>query len=39
MVRDPAQPRVLGDVRGEVVFDDVSFRYRPDTPLIEQPAA
>jgi len=35
MVSDPAQPRVLTDVRGAVVFDDVSFRYRPDTPLIE----
>ena len=35
MVGDPAQPRVLTDVRGAVVFDDVSFRYRPDTPLIE----
>ena len=35
MVSDPAQPRVLNDVRGEVVFDDVSFRYRADTPLIE----
>ena len=35
MVGDPPQPRVLTDVRGAVVFDDVSFRYRPDTPLIE----
>src|SRR5262249_52301646 len=35
MVGDPAQPKVLKDVRGEVAFDDVSFRYKPDTPLIE----
>ncbi|HEY7024256.1 MAG TPA: ABC transporter ATP-binding protein [Candidatus Limnocylindrales bacterium] len=35
MSGDPAQPKVLKDVRGEVAFDDVSFRYRPDTPLIE----
>ena len=33
--RDPAQPRELTDVRGAVAFEDVSFRYRPDTPLIE----
>jgi len=35
MVADPAQPKLLTDVRGEVAFDDVSFRYLPDTPLIE----
>ncbi len=35
LVGDPQQPRELDDVRGEVVFDDVSFRYREDTPLIE----
>jgi ATP-binding cassette subfamily B protein len=35
MVSDPVQPTVLDSVRGEVVFDDVSFSYRPDTPLIE----
>jgi ATP-binding cassette subfamily B protein len=34
-VRDPAQPQLLTDVQGKVVFDQVSFRYRPDTPLIE----
>jgi ATP-binding cassette subfamily B protein len=34
-VRDPVEPRVLGDVKGDVVFDRVSFRYRPETPLIE----
>ena len=32
---DPVAPAVLGDVAGRVTFDDVSFRYRPDTPLIE----
>jgi ATP-binding cassette subfamily B protein len=31
-VPSAAQPAV---VHGEVVFDDVSFRYLPDTPLIE----
>ena len=35
MVRDPEQPRELTNVRGAVAFDDVSFRYKPDTPLIE----
>ena len=28
-------PQSLGEVAGKVVFDDVSFRYRPETPLIE----
>ena len=33
---DPEQPAVLPErVRGRVVFEDVSFRYEPDTPLIE----
>ena len=32
---DVAQPRVLEAALGRVVFDDVSFRYEPDTPLIE----
>ena len=31
---EPA-PAPLGSVRGEVAFDDVSFRYLPDKPLIE----
>ncbi len=35
MVRDPEKPVVLTNVRGEVAFEDVSFRYLPDTPLIE----
>jgi len=33
---DPAQPAPLPErVRGRVVFEDVSFRYVEDTPLIE----
>ncbi len=34
-VPDTATPRVLGDVAGRVVLQDVSFRYRPETPLID----
>jgi ATP-binding cassette subfamily B multidrug efflux pump len=32
---DPAKPMTPDVVRGEVVFDDVSFRYVPESPLIE----
>ncbi|NCT89879.1 ABC transporter ATP-binding protein [Cellulomonas sp. APG4] len=32
---EPAEPAVLGPVRGRVELEDVSFRYEPDTPLIE----
>src|SRR5439155_19958284 len=32
---DPAQPARPGEVRGRVAFEDVSFRYAPDRPLIE----
>ena len=33
---DPAQPVALpARVQGRVAFEDVSFRYEPDTPLIE----
>jgi ATP-binding cassette subfamily B protein len=33
---DPERPAQLpGRVRGRVVFDDVSFRYVPETPLID----
>jgi ATP-binding cassette subfamily B protein len=35
MEADPADGPVLGDVAGKVAFDDVSFRYKPDVPLIE----
>jgi ATP-binding cassette, subfamily B, multidrug efflux pump len=34
-VPDAAAPAQLDDVRGRVVFDDVSFRYEPDRPLVE----
>jgi ATP-binding cassette subfamily B protein len=34
-VPDVAQPRVLREAVGRVVFEDVSFRYEPQTPLIE----
>ncbi|MEV4435477.1 ABC transporter ATP-binding protein [Streptomyces sp. NPDC049555] len=32
---DAADAPVVGPVRGEVVFEKVSFRYEPDKPLIE----
>jgi ATP-binding cassette, subfamily B, multidrug efflux pump len=32
---DAAEPARPADVRGRVEFDDVSFRYAPDRPLIE----
>ena len=32
---DPATPEHLPQVRGRVEFDDVSFRYKPDVPLID----
>jgi ATP-binding cassette subfamily B protein len=32
---DPAHPATLGPVAGRVEFQDVSFRYHPDRPLIE----
>jgi ATP-binding cassette subfamily B multidrug efflux pump len=32
---DPAVPQVPAEVRGQVEFHDVSFRYAPDVPLIE----
>jgi ATP-binding cassette subfamily B multidrug efflux pump len=32
---DPARPAVPAVVRGRVEFEHVSFRYTPDTPLIE----
>ena len=34
-VADPENPTRLGAVRGRVVFDDVSFSYVPEKPLIE----
>jgi ATP-binding cassette, subfamily B, multidrug efflux pump len=32
---DAAAPVVLGHTRGRIAFEDVSFRYVPDAPLIE----
>jgi ATP-binding cassette subfamily B protein len=32
---DPARPARPSEVRGRVEFQDVSFRYTPDTPLID----
>jgi len=32
---DPAEPRRLEQVRGRVAFEDVSFSYDPEEPLIE----
>jgi ATP-binding cassette subfamily B multidrug efflux pump len=32
---DAAEPEMPAEVRGRVEFDDVSFRYLPDRPLIE----
>jgi ATP-binding cassette subfamily B multidrug efflux pump len=34
-VADGTTPAVLGRARGAVAFEDVSFRYEPDKPLIE----
>src|SRR6202012_5673911 len=32
---DPARPAQLDDPNGTVAFEDVSFRYRPEQPLID----
>ncbi len=32
---DPQEPERIASVRGRVTFEDVSFRYLPDTPLID----
>jgi ATP-binding cassette subfamily B multidrug efflux pump len=34
-VAESTVPAVLGRARGAVAFEDVSFRYEPDSPLIE----
>ena len=34
-IPDPVEPRALAPARGLVAFEDVSFRYLPDVPLIE----
>ncbi|GAA2529987.1 ABC transporter ATP-binding protein [Pilimelia columellifera] len=33
---DPAEPAVIAQAQGRVAFEDVSFRYRADEPLIEE---
>jgi ATP-binding cassette subfamily B multidrug efflux pump len=35
-VADPAVPAVVERVRGEVQFDRVGFRYKPEQPLIDE---
>lgn len=35
-VPDPSDPISPGTSKGRITFDDVSFRYAPDRPLIEQ---
>jgi ATP-binding cassette, subfamily B, multidrug efflux pump len=34
-IPDPVEPRRLPSTRGKVAFEDVSFRYEPDKPLID----
>jgi len=34
-IPDPVAPRVLENVAGAVAFEEVSFRYEPDKPLID----
>ncbi len=34
-IPDPVAPASLGQARGAVAFEDVSFRYEPDRPLID----
>ncbi len=34
-VRDPAAPKLIRSAEGAVTFEDVSFRYEPDKPLID----
>jgi ATP-binding cassette, subfamily B, multidrug efflux pump len=34
-IPDPVTPKVLSDTRGAVAFENVSFRYEPDVPLID----
>jgi ATP-binding cassette, subfamily B, multidrug efflux pump len=34
-IPDPVQPAVLGRALGAVAFEDVSFRYEPERPLID----
>lgn len=34
-VADPAEPKQLGTVRGEVVFENVNFAYDPEEPVLK----
>ncbi len=34
-IPDPVAPKLIEDAVGEVTFEDVSFRYEPDKPLID----
>ncbi len=34
-IPDPVRPKVLSDTGGAVAFENVSFRYEPDKPLID----
>jgi ATP-binding cassette subfamily B protein len=34
-IPDPVEPTVIGRADGAVAFEDVSFRYEPDRPLID----
>jgi ATP-binding cassette, subfamily B, multidrug efflux pump len=34
-IPDPVTPRILSDTRGAVAFENVSFRYEPEVPLID----
>jgi ATP-binding cassette subfamily B protein len=34
-IPDPVTPKVLSDTRGAVAFENVSFRYEPEVPLID----
>lgn len=38
-VTDPAQPRTPDAVEGEIIFDNVTFRYQPDLPLAIHPTS
>jgi len=38
-VTDPEEPVELNKVQGEIVFDNVSFRYQEDLPLALQPTS
>jgi ATP-binding cassette, subfamily B, multidrug efflux pump len=35
-IPDPVRPAVLGRAAGAVTFEDVSFRYEPERPLIDE---